>query len=312
MKNKFLKKAAALTAVMCLLPGLTGCVDQHPEQTQPSSAETQPTEVSRRLIATSSATMEICDRLGLDLVATCDTAGQIPERYQGLPEVGTAMAPDAEKIIMQDPTDVIGPDTLAESVQAKYDAAGIPYTFIDLQSVEGMYESIAMLGEKYGVQQAADALVSEYERIMADFREKIRDEESPRVLVLMGLPGAYIECTPNSYAGSMVELAGGKNVVQDDLLNFVSWNTEQLLELDPDVILLTAHGLPDAAMSMFEKEFSTNDIWKHFRAVREKRVYRLDFDLFNMSATFDWPQALEEMRKILYEDGYESCLPETD
>ena len=313
MKNKFLRKAAALTAVLCLLPGLAGCVDQHPEETKPSSAETQQTETPRRLIATSSATMAICDRLGLELVATCDTAGEIPQRYQGLPEVGTAMAPDAEKIIMQDPTDVIGPDTLAESIQSKYDAAHVPYTFIDLQSVQGMYDSIAMLGEKYGVQEAANELIAEYERIMADFRQEIQGKDSPRVLVLMGLPGAYIECTPNSYVGSMVELAGGESVVQDAALNFVSWNTEQLLELDPDVILLTAHGMPEAAMEMFQKEFASNDIWKHFRAVQEGRVYRLDYDLFNMSATFDWPQALEEMKEILYEGTFEAFpgLPES-
>ena len=305
MKTMF-KRLTALAGALCLLAGLTGCVDQHPEQTQPSSSDPQQTEAPRRLIATSSAAMAICDRLGLELVATCDTAGEIPERYQGLPEVGTAMAPDAEKIIMQDPTDVIGPDTLAESIQAKYDAAHIPYTFIDLQSVEGMYDSIAMLGEKYGVQDAANELIAEYERIMADFRQEIQGRESPRVLVLMGLPGAYIECTPNSYVGSMVELAGGESVVQDETLNFVSWNTEQLLELDPDVILLTAHGLPDAAMEMFQKEFASNDIWKHFRAVQEGRVYRLDYALFNMSATFDWPLALEEMKQILYDGTYET------
>ena len=59
------------------------------------------------------------------------------------------------------------------------------------------------------------------------------------------------------------------SVVQvEDEMNFVSWNTEELLELDPDVILLTAHGLPDLAMEMFAEEFTTNDIWKHFGPCR--------------------------------------------
>ena len=289
--------ALALTGVMAL--SLTACVDQHQEQAE--------TGEENRIIATSPSTVEICDRLGLDLVATCSTGKDLPERYADLPAVGTAMAPDAEQIALLEPTDVIGPDTLIESIQPTYEAAGIPATFIDLQSVEGMYDSIAMLGEKYGKQAEADAMIGEYEAKMAEFQASVEGKVAPKVLVLMGLPGAYIECTPNSYVGSLVELAGAESVVQvDDNMNFVSWNTEELLALDPDVILLTAHGLPDLAMEMFAKEFSTNDIWKHFRAVQEGKVYQLDFNLFNMSATFDWPNALDVLQGLLYENTGET------
>lgn len=286
-----------LAGVLAL--SLTACVDQHAGQTGQSGDD------APRIIATSNATLQICDKLGLDLVAIPTTTGQVPQRYQGLPEIGTAMSPDAEAIALLEPTDVIGPDTLAESIEPTYQAAGVPYTFIDLQSVEGMYDSIAKLGEKYGVQEAANQLIQEYQTTMADFEAAIQGKEHPTVLVLMGLPGAYIECTPNSYVGSLVELAGATSVVQvEDNMNFVSWNTEELLELDPDYILLTAHGLPDEAMEMFAKEFSTNDIWRHFRAVQENHVYQLDYSLFGMSCTFDWPQALEVLREILYDGTY--------
>ena len=300
MRNVKSILALALTGVMAL--SLTACVDQHPTEEGSSDAS-----ADTRIIATSPATLDICDRLGLDLVATCETESDIPERYQGLPTVGTAMSPDAEQIAMLEPTDVIGPDTLAETIEPTYQAADVPYTFIDLQSVEGMYDSIAMLGEKYGVEEAANELISEYETTMADFEKSIEGKERPRVLVLMGLPGSYIACTPNSYVGSLIELAGAENVVQvEDNMNFVSWNTEELLALDPDVILLTAHGMPDLAMDMFAKEFSTNDIWKHFRAVQEGKLYQLDYNLYNMSCTFKWPEALDNLRTLLYEDGGES------
>ena len=170
-------------------------------------------------------------------------------------------------------------------------------------------KAIRMLGEKYGKQAEADALISEYESVMEQFEQDIVGKEHPSVLVLMGLPGTYIECTPNSYVGSLVELAGATSVVQvDDNMNFVAWNTEELLELDPDIILLTAHGLPDEAMEMFAEEFTTNDIWQHFRAVQEGRVYQLDYNLFGMSCTFDWPEALEVLREILYDGTYEAYV----
>ena len=303
-KNVFLKRAAVFILSAGMLLSFSACVDQHQNA---ASAEGTSAGGSPKLIATSHATMMICDRLGLDLIAIPTTGGEIPERYEGLPEIGTAMSPDAEAIALLDPDDVIGPDTLAETIEPTYEAAGVPYTFIDLQSVEGMYDSIEMLGEKYGAEEAAAELTAEYEATMERFRSSAEGKETPRVLMLMGLPGSYIECTPNSYAGSLIELAGAENVVQVDTIeNFVAWNTEGLLDLDPDVILLTAHGLPDQAMEMFAEEFATNDIWKHFRAVQENQVYQLDYQLFGMSCTFEWPDALEVLREILYDNTYEA------
>ncbi|MDN0033390.1 heme ABC transporter substrate-binding protein IsdE [Oscillibacter valericigenes] len=299
------RKTIALAFSTVLALSLSSCVNQHPAAPISAAEET-------RIIATSNATLKICDKLGLDLVAIPTTIGTVPERYQGLPEIGTAMAPDAEQIALLQPTDVIGPDTLAESIEPTYQAAGVPYTWIDLQSVKGMYDSIAMLGEKYGKHSEAQTLISQYEETLAEFHRAIKGVEAPRVLMLMGLPGAYIACTPNSYAGSLIDLAGAENVVQvDDEMNFVSWNTEELLALDPDVILLTAHGLPEQAMEMFSKEFSTNDIWKHFRAVQERQVYQLDYQIFGMSCTFDWPKALETLKEIIYDKTVEPYDAET-
>lgn len=291
------KKILPILAAALLL---TGCVNQHPEASGSASVDSSSGE--QRIIATSYAAQTICDRLELDLIATNRTSEPL-ERYAGLPEVGTAMAPDTEAIALLEPTDVIGPDTLAENIQPSYEAAKVPFTFLDLQSVQGMYDGIAMLGEKYDRKAQADALIAEYEQTMAEFNQSIEGKEHPKVLMLMGLPGSYIACTPNSYVGSLVELAGAENVAQDELLNFVSWNTEELLKLDPDVILLTAHGMPEMAMEMFAEEFKTNDIWQHFRAVQEGRVYQLDSDTFNMSCGFDWPDALNTLKGLLYENA---------
>lgn len=297
---KILKGAAFVFMAAVSLVSFAGCVDQHQENL---SAE----NVESRVVATSYSTVVICDKLDIDLIAVPKTSIGLPERYEGLPEIGSAMSPDAEALAVLEPTDVIGPDTLKETIEPMYQAAGVPYTFIDLQSVQGMYDSIKLLGKKYGSEKQADELIVEYEKIMEDFKASVDGMKKPKVLVLMGLPGSYIECTSNSYTGSLIELAGAENAVQVETEeNFVSWNTEDLLKLDPDVILLTAHGLPEDAMKMFAEEFSTNDIWKHFRAVQENRVYQLDHNIFGMSCTFDWPEALDTLKKILYDETYEA------
>ena len=120
----------------------------------------------------------------------------------------------------------------------------------------------------------------------------------------MGLPGSYIIATPNSYVGNLVELAGGENVYADSTEEFLTVNTEDMKTKEPDVILRAAHALPDQVIEMFDEDFKTNDIWQHFEAVKAGRVYDLSYDKFGMSATFAYPEALEELEPLLYpEEG---------
>ncbi|MDR1588694.1 MAG: heme ABC transporter substrate-binding protein IsdE [Oscillospiraceae bacterium] len=315
-----MKKLAAALLVLAAALAASGCVNQHPARDEPtpsgSAVETADASASEdtpaplqsapedtyRLVATSRAAVDICDRLGLRLVGRPALEG-LPERYSDLPETGSPMQPDFEAIRLLEPTEVVGPDTLESDLATGFENAGIPATFLNLRSVEGLYESVGYLGEKYGAAEKADALIAEYRSARAELEAKKEGRSGPRVLILMGLPGAYIECTPSSYAGSLVELCGGTSVVTDPVEDFVSWNTEALLELDPDVIVRTAHALPELVQEMFAKEFEENDIWKHFRAVQEGRVYDLDYTVFGMSANFRWPEAFDELGEIFYGDA---------
>lgn len=259
-----------------------------------------------RIIATSAATCEIMNRLGIDLVGVpTTTVSTIASRYDGVTRIGTPMAPDMEIIKTLKPTDVIGPDTLEEDLKMKYDHIGAPSTFLNLKSVKGLYESIELVGKKYGKEEKAAALVDDYNTFMTNYSAKHPVDEKPKVLVLMGLPGSYLVATNQSYAGSLVELAGGVNVFPSDTKDFLNVNAEEILKTDPDIIIRTAHGLPKEALKMFAKEFSENDVWKHFRAVQEEKVYDVDYMIFGMSATFDYPQALSDLEPMLYGEEHE-------
>lgn len=282
-----------LTGVAAL--SFTACVNQDPEEQK----ETTATE-EVRLVATSPAVAEVCNKLNLDLVGVCDTNGTLPERYQDLTKVGMAMSPDLEVIKSLNPDYILSPNSLQEDQQPKYASIKVSALFLNLRSVDGMYASIEDLGEKFQREEEVQALVKEFDDFMKEYREKNKDKEAPKVLVLMGLPGSYIVATENSYVGSLVELAGGVNVYAGTDQEFLTVNTEELKQKEPDVILRAAHALPDQVKEMFAEEFETNDIWKHFQAVQNGRVYDLDPSLFGMSANFQYPQALEELQPMLY------------
>ena len=291
-----LKKILSLVLAGVMALCVTGCVNQHPEET---TSTNESREV--RLVATSPAVVQICNRLDLDLVGICQSTSDLPERYDGVTTVGMAMNPDLEIIKSLDPDYILSPATLQNDLQPKYASIGVSSLFLNLKSVEGMYASIEGLGEKFGREEEAAVMLEEFDSFMTEFAEKNAGKESPKVLVLMGLPGSYIIATDNSYVGSLVKLAGGTNVYGDgDGQEFLFANTEDMKTKEPDVILRAAHGLPAEARKMFAEEFSTNDIWQHFKAVQKGRVYDLDSSLFNMSANFSYKEALKSLQPMLY------------
>lgn len=293
------KRIIALILSAVAVVSLVGCVNQHPE-----SAATK-TEVNKevRLVATSPAVAQICNRLNLDLVGVCDTSGTLPEKYDKVKKVGMAMNPDLETIKSLNPDYVLSPSSLESDLQPKYASIGVKSLFLNLKSVDGMYASIEGLGEKFDRKDEADEMLNEFKTFMDKYKDKNKDKKSPKVLVLMGLPGSYIVATDNSYVGSLVKLAGGTNVYGDGGgEEFLTANTEDMQTKDPDIILRAAHALPNEVKEMFAEEFETNDVWKHFRAVQEGKVYDLDSSLFNMSANFSYSDALEALQPLFYGD----------
>ena len=275
--------------VACVL--LTGCATQQKPQDE------------QRIVATSVATLEILDALEVDgVVGIPDTQSyDIPERYEGLTGLGSPMQPNMETVKSLEPTIVLSPNSLEGELKPQYDAIDVDSYFLNLKSVDGMYQAISELGDMFDRQQQAKELNDAHDAFMSKYHAQNNGKNPPRVLILMGLPGSYVVASESSYVGSLVKLAGGINVYGDgDGKDFLNINTEDMLEKQPDMILRTSHAMPEQVQIMFDEEFETNDIWKHFDAVKQDAVYDLDHSLFGMSATFRYQEALKEIQPILF------------
>ena len=331
IKSRYAGKRMSTILLMILMATcfLSGCVEQHPEGTrtavQPTETlesmlkitdpvEKEAVEIAKakihsmgtepRIIATSPAVAEICNRLELDLVGVCtSSSSSIPERYEEVTQVGAAMSPDMEIVSSLSPDWILSPSSLQSDLQPKYEAIDTDWAFLNLRSVQGMYRSIQELGEIFDREEQAETQIKEFKDFYETYQKEQEGKTHPRVLILMGLPGSYIIATENSYVGSLVALAGGENVYEGSTEEFLTVNTEDMKNKEPDIILRTAHALPDQVMEMFNEDFATNDIWKHFSAVKNNQVYDLTYEYLGMSANFYYPDALQELQEILYPDG---------
>ncbi|MFH5186249.1 heme ABC transporter substrate-binding protein IsdE [Paenibacillus sp. TAB 01] len=293
-----MNKRIAAVILACLLFMVTGCSAQ---QTQASEQEpAQETASQQRIVSTTVAVTQMMDALDLDLVGVPKSYKQLPKRYAGVTEVGNPMSPSMEIVKSLDPSEVLSVTTLEYDLAPVFKNAGVSASFLDLTSMEKMNESIMSLGSKYGREKQAQAIVDKYKEKLADIKKRTEGKKSPTVLILLGVPGSYLVATEHSYIGDLVRLAGGVNVVQGESVEYLASNTEYLQQSNPDVILRAAHGMPDEVIKMFDQEFQKNDIWKHFSAVTNKRVYDLEEELFGTTGNLEVVQALDALMNMLY------------
>lgn len=278
-----------------LLMSIVGCSSPKKE-----TAKQVKSESKERVVATTVAVTEIMDALEVDLVGVPTSTKALPKRYKGLPEVGNPMSPDMEKVKSLKPSEVLSVTTLEYELKPVFDGVGMKANFVDLTSLKNMQHSISNLGKQYGREKQAEAVVTKLDKKVASIQKEVKGKKEPTVLILLGVPGSYLVATEHSYIGDLVKQLGGKNIVQGEQVEYLASNTEYLKKADPDIILRAAHGMPDEVVKMFDKEFKTNDIWKHFAAVKNNRVYDLEERLFGTTGNLAAIEALDELKKMMY------------
>lgn len=304
MKGRYI---LTIFTVILLSSFLVACQGSSGEE-KPSNKEEnnhvsheQEEESKERIVATTVALTEIMDQLNIDLVGVPTSYKDLPDRYEDLTDTGNPMSPDMEVILSLKPTEVYSVTTLLGDLEGAFDQYDVPVNFVDLTSVEAMFAEIEQIGETYEREEEAEQLVQTFDEKLAQIEEKTAGLEEPSVLILMGIPGSYIVGTENSYIGDLVERAGGKNVIEGRDEEYIAANTEHLQQLDPDIILRAAHGAPEEVVKMFDQEFKENDIWTHFSAVQNDRVYDLEESLFGTTANLAAEDALEELVQLLHD-----------
>ncbi|MGE7895491.1 heme ABC transporter substrate-binding protein IsdE [Bacillus cereus] len=289
------KKIASVLMAIILLMSIAGCSSPKKE-----TAKQVKSESKERVVATTVAVTEIMDALEVDLVGVPTSSKTLPKRYKGLHEVGNPMSPDMEKVKSLKPSEVLSVTTLEYELKPVFDGVGMKANFLDLTSLKNMQSSISDLGKKYGREKQAEAVVTKLDKKVASIQKEVKGKKEPTVLILLGVPGSYLVATEHSYIGDLVKQLGGKNIVQGEQVEYLASNTEYLKKADPDIILRAAHGMPDEVVKMFDKEFKTNDIWKHFAAVKNNRVYDLEERLFGTTGNLAAIEALDELKKMMY------------
>ncbi|WP_415331481.1 heme ABC transporter substrate-binding protein IsdE [Clostridium perfringens] len=291
----FLKKGIALSLICLLGFGVMGC-SNNSEESKESLKKENGEEI---VVATSVAVTEILDELGVKVSGVPTSSYDLPESTKDAVKVGNPMNPDLEIIKSLNPDVVVSVDTLGEDYKKLFTDNNIPSEFIDLTTLEGLKTSISTLGERFNKTEKANEILNEL-KVKEDEFVNLSKEEKKDVLLVFAAPGSMMIATPSSYIGNLVDKVGANNIVKDDKKPFVSYSNEEIVKLNPDMVLVMTHGMPEQAKKMSEEKFASDPAWSRIEAVKEGKVYYLENGYFGMSANLKVTESLDKLGEIIY------------
>lgn len=257
-----------------------------------------------RIVTLSVSITEILHELGIEPVGVPTTNSKLPESLADVPRIGSSHQPDLEQIAKLQPDVVLGPASIKDSMEKKLGPASLPSAYLPVDSLEQLKLSTKTLGRLLGREDQANAFLQEVERQEREAIEQVEGKPAPKVMFLFGSAEALMLMNDNTFAGSLARNLGAINVVSEELKlteAYVPFNMESIVAANPDVILLVAHGDPDAVAQKFEEDVKKNGAWEKLNAIQNGKMASLDFELFGIASIVKAPDAYKEMARILYE-----------
>lgn len=289
-KNRFL---AATTAVMLALPGLipgTGSVAA--EETGWPRTVTDVNGYSVTLDGPSQRSAPLPPPLGTFAVAISGGTERIvavhpwsksvmqdevlQEYFPAVADIptgaiGAGFMPNVEELLRSDPDLVFQVGFVGDDVVAPITAVGLPVLTIDVGSRDDARDWIPMLGQIYGEEHRAQAILDWRDSVQEEIALTLANldpEDHPTVAHLTAYGQQLRVVGSGHFRNWQIRLTGGVNVAEELDTGAQAISPEQLLVWNPDVILLTAFQ-PDLVPEQLYQDPRLQDL----AAVQQRRVY---------------------------------------
>jgi iron complex transport system substrate-binding protein len=259
-------------------------------------------QIPKRIISHVPAITEILFALGLgDKVVGVSDYCDYPEEAKLKPSVGNYFNPSIEKIVALEP-DLVLTDGHSESIK-QLDSLGITYVVIDPKDFDGIFRDFELLGKITGSEKEANKLVEDMQERMSYVMTRVEGAPRPKVFYIIDATDLNNPWTagPGSFIDSLITMAGGENIGAKAGSAWVQMSIEEVVNSDPDIIILPAHhGTAFTSSEALEQ----HPAWQEITAVKQGRIFTIDDDLVSRYG----PRiilGLEEMAKIIHPELFE-------
>jgi iron complex transport system substrate-binding protein len=228
---------------------------------------------------------------GADVIAVTDYT-KYPAEARNKPSVGSILSPSMETIVALHPDLVLGSAELShtETLQ-QLERLGITVFMVSTHGVDGIYQSIASLGQALNREDSARELIARLRGREAAVRRQVKGKPVVSILMPVG-DDPIITIGKHAFITELIEIAGGHSVTADIEQEWPQISLEALLARAPEALLL----IRGSRMSI--DKIRGQPGWGSLPAVINNRVYYAD-DRINLPSpvAFD---ALEELAKQIH------------
>jgi iron complex transport system substrate-binding protein len=333
--KKYIKYVSLLMAVLiCLSMIFTGCegnnktdINSGPEESgKPqfikNETESQITVIDplnnevildkrpKRVVILMNSILDLWYLAGGTAVARVTGEENVPPEAEDIETVGGFGSPNIERIITLKPDLVIMSSSISAHRELKdiFEQNKIKYLYLDYKLYEDFINYLDLFTRITGREDIFKTKISEIRNKVNETVQKVSLDNKPKVLILFATTKS-VQCElPSSLVGDMVRMLGADNIVEDSPVKGatkVEFSMERIVERDPDVILITTMSDVEKCKARIKEDIKSNKAWVGLRAVKEGNVHYLPKKLYIYKPNARYPEAIENLAKILYPGVFE-------
>ena len=220
-----------------------------------------------------------------------------PAEATRLPKVGTFLTPNVEAIAALRPDLIIGPGLSSSRREVRTLAAmGYPTMTVNDDSLDGIEQSIALIGARTGEQEAAHRLLGAIQTHIEAVRARL-ERTKPRTVVMLVGHQPMVAVGRGTFLDDLLHLAGGDNIADLSAQNWPRLSIEYIIAMRPAVILDGAMGSDANTPAGFWARYPT------IPAVRDHRVFGYPQDPMLHPGPRVW-QSLEILARRIHPEAY--------
>jgi iron complex transport system substrate-binding protein len=257
-----------------------------------------------RVVALAPSITEIVFALGQEKrLVGISRFSDFPKEAMQLPQVGSYIQPDIEKIISLNPDICIAvKDGNPREVADRLASLHIPVYAVDPLDMGAIMTMILQIGDLLNAGDRAQQIVTGMQSRIDRVREQVmRTTDRPGVFFQIGI-SPIVSVGKGTFINELIRMAGGTNLCEDDS-SYPRLSREQVLALAPDVLIVTTmhRGLSN---DQIKAEWAD---WTQIPAVRNKRIAIVDSNIFDRP-TPRQVDALEQLVRIIHPELFKDAL----
>ncbi|GAB6936335.1 iron-siderophore ABC transporter substrate-binding protein [Calditerricola yamamurae] len=290
----------ALLAVSLLVTGCSTQQEAQPANTGASDSssrnegyvvkhamgETRIPKTPERIVVLTNEATEALLALGIKPVGAVNSwvgdpwYDHIAEEMEGVQPLGKEDQPNLEAIAALKPDLILGTKMRHEKIYPQLSQIA-PTVFSE--TIRGKWQENFMLwAEAVNRKAEGEKLLAEWDKRIADFRQKAGDKLKMKVSLVRFMPGRVRILYKDTFAGSILDEIGFARPPAQDKNDFAAEVTkERIPEMDGDILFYYTYETGEGKASQLEKEWTNDPLWQNLSVVKNGKAYKVDDVIWN-------------------------------